>query len=217
MYRFLGTGENNQGRYAIREATVPPGGGPPLHVHSREDEGFYVLDGEMTFQVEGETVIGTPGTFVNLPPGVRHRFRKESQTTSQTLLAISVLAGVLSLPLEWFTLTNVVVDSSSFSGSVSALDGASLFAIPVWAIVAIAIIAGLLQLLDATRFCAIPRFVTLSFAIIALIAMSVTIIFPIAAHGVTANEGAFFGFLSAAIPTIALAIGMQKNERMVAG
>src|SRR5678816_4844138 len=47
VYRFLATGEDTNGQYALWEALVPPGGGPPPHVHSREEEGFYVLEGEI--------------------------------------------------------------------------------------------------------------------------------------------------------------------------
>ena len=43
VYRFLATGQETNGKYAMWEAVVPPGGGPPPHVHSREEEGFYVL------------------------------------------------------------------------------------------------------------------------------------------------------------------------------
>src|SRR5690349_1403525 len=39
-YRFLATRESTAGTYAIWEATVPPGGGPPPHLHTREEEGF---------------------------------------------------------------------------------------------------------------------------------------------------------------------------------
>jgi quercetin dioxygenase-like cupin family protein len=69
VYRFLATGENTNGTYALWEALVPPGGGPPPHVHSREEEGFYVLDGEITFTVDGEKVVATAGTFANMPVG----------------------------------------------------------------------------------------------------------------------------------------------------
>ena len=40
IYRFLAVGEDTDGRYAVWEAIVPPGGGPPPHVHSREEESF---------------------------------------------------------------------------------------------------------------------------------------------------------------------------------
>jgi mannose-6-phosphate isomerase-like protein (cupin superfamily) len=48
VYRFLATGEDTNGKYALFEAIVPPGGGPPPHVHSREEEGFYILEGGAT-------------------------------------------------------------------------------------------------------------------------------------------------------------------------
>jgi len=57
VYRFLATGEDTNGKYALWEALVPPGGGPPPHVHSREEEGFYILEGEITFTVNGERVV----------------------------------------------------------------------------------------------------------------------------------------------------------------
>ncbi len=38
VYRFLATGEDTGGKYAMWEAIVPPGGGPPPHIHSREEE-----------------------------------------------------------------------------------------------------------------------------------------------------------------------------------
>ena len=61
VYRFLVTGGDTNGKYALWEALVPPGGGPPPHVHSREEEGFYVLDGELTFTVDGERVEAKAG------------------------------------------------------------------------------------------------------------------------------------------------------------
>ncbi len=63
VYRVLATGEETGGKYALWEALVPPGGGPPPHVHSREEEGFYVLEGEIAFTVNGERVVATAGTF----------------------------------------------------------------------------------------------------------------------------------------------------------
>ena len=45
------------------------------HVHADEDDAFLILEGEMTFTVEGEDIPAPPGTFVLVPPGVRHGFR----------------------------------------------------------------------------------------------------------------------------------------------
>src|SRR6186713_3068834 len=77
VYRFLAVGADTNGKYALWEALVPPGGGPPPHVHSREEEGFYVLEGEITFQINGERVVAGAGTFANRPVGPPHSLKNE--------------------------------------------------------------------------------------------------------------------------------------------
>ena len=89
VYRFLATGEDTDGKYAMCEAVVPPGGGPPPHVHSREEEGFYVLQGEITLHVEDERVVVTPGSFVNVPVGTAHSFRDESDRPAKMLISVA--------------------------------------------------------------------------------------------------------------------------------
>jgi quercetin dioxygenase-like cupin family protein len=89
VYRFLATGEDTNGKYALMEAIVPPGGGPPPHVHSREEEGFYVLEGELTFLIDGETRVATAGTFANLPVGVPHAFKNESSRPAKMLISVA--------------------------------------------------------------------------------------------------------------------------------
>jgi mannose-6-phosphate isomerase-like protein (cupin superfamily) len=60
---------------AISEsAGDPEGPSPPLHVHPRHVESFYVLEGELTFTVDGRTVPAPAGTWVQVPPGVPHTF-----------------------------------------------------------------------------------------------------------------------------------------------
>ncbi len=88
MYRFLATGEDTDGKYAQFEAIVPPGGGPPLHVHSREEEGFYVLDGEIIFHIGGERVVATPGMFANAPIGTPHSFKNESDKPARMIITL---------------------------------------------------------------------------------------------------------------------------------
>ena len=89
VYRFLATGEDTNGLYALWEAVVPPGGGPPPHVHSREEEGFYVLEGEITFTVNGERVVATAGTFANMPVGTPHSFKNESDRPAKMLISVA--------------------------------------------------------------------------------------------------------------------------------
>ena len=66
--------ETTDGRVAVIEHLGPRGAGSPLHVHHREDEWFYVLDGELTFWVGGEVVNAPAGSFVYGPRDVPHTF-----------------------------------------------------------------------------------------------------------------------------------------------
>lgn len=89
IYRFLATGEETNGKYAIWEALVPPGGGPPPHVHSREEEGFFILEGEIVFQVNGERIVAKVGTFANMPVGTLHSFKNESDRPAKMLISVA--------------------------------------------------------------------------------------------------------------------------------
>ena len=71
------TGEQTDGRYSLVEILVPEGDGV-LHVHHFEDEGFYILEGEMTFYVGDETIKARPGSFLFGPKDVPHAFRVDS-------------------------------------------------------------------------------------------------------------------------------------------
>lgn len=105
VYRFLATGEDTNGKYALWEAILPPGGGPPPHVHSREEEGFFVLEGEITFQVGDQRYVASPGIFANMPVGTTHSFKNESTKPAKMLIWIAP-AGLekmffeVGIPLE---------------------------------------------------------------------------------------------------------------------
>ena len=89
LYRFFATGRDTDGKYAMWEATVPPGGGPPPHTHSREEEAFYILEGEITFMRDETKIIAGPGTFVNMPIGSRHSFRNESGQVARMIISVA--------------------------------------------------------------------------------------------------------------------------------
>jgi mannose-6-phosphate isomerase-like protein (cupin superfamily) len=93
VYRFLATGEETDGRYALWEALVPPGGGPPPHVHSREEEGFYVLEGEITVTIGDQRLVATAGMFTNMPVGTPHSFKNESTKPARMLISVARGAG----------------------------------------------------------------------------------------------------------------------------
>jgi quercetin dioxygenase-like cupin family protein len=76
---FLGithkiTAESFGGTFTIIEVGLPPGEMIPPHTHSREDECAFVLEGELTFDVGGEIVLASAGSFVIKPRGVYHAF-----------------------------------------------------------------------------------------------------------------------------------------------
>jgi len=47
------------------------------HTHDAEDDAFYILEGELTFTLDDGEVAAGPGTFVLIPPGIRHGFRND--------------------------------------------------------------------------------------------------------------------------------------------
>ena len=78
------------GALSVFETTVEVG--PPLHVHDRDDECFYVLDGELSVRCGGDTFEATTGGFVFLPRGRPHRFWTSG--TAARLLLIVVPGGI---------------------------------------------------------------------------------------------------------------------------
>jgi quercetin dioxygenase-like cupin family protein len=89
VYRFLATGEDTNGKYALFEAVVPPGGGPPPHVHSREEEGFYVLQGQITFTIGEQRLTAGAGMFANMPVGTPHSFKNEGSEPARMLISVA--------------------------------------------------------------------------------------------------------------------------------
>lgn len=89
VYRFLAVGADTDGKYAMWEALVPPGGGPPPHVHSREEESFYILEGEITFTIDGKPLVATAGMFANMPVGTPHSFKNESGKPARMLISVA--------------------------------------------------------------------------------------------------------------------------------
>jgi quercetin dioxygenase-like cupin family protein len=80
-YMFFGglttlkaTSADTDGKLMLTENVAPRGVGSPLHVHHREDEWFYVLEGELTVWRDGEVVRAGAGDFVFGPRDVPHTF-----------------------------------------------------------------------------------------------------------------------------------------------
>lgn len=73
-------------RAAVYEFTVPPAtAGPPLHLHRTWDETFYVLEGEMTFLIDGTNHVAPAGTCVFVPRGILHTFWNATDSPARQL------------------------------------------------------------------------------------------------------------------------------------
>ena len=92
-YTFLITGAQNNGAYFIMEAIIPSGGGPPLHIHHREQESYYPLEGTLEITLDEKKVNATTGDFVQIPRGLVHRFQNTGSAT--------VRPPSFSRPQEW--------------------------------------------------------------------------------------------------------------------
>lgn len=74
--RVLASGEETGGAFAVVDMLeVPPASWSPLHVHHKEDEGFYIVAGEATFHLPGREVALRAGDFFLAPKGVPHTYQ----------------------------------------------------------------------------------------------------------------------------------------------
>lgn len=89
VYRILATGEQTGGVYTLTEARVLPGGGPPPHIHHREDEAFFILEGEITFRLGEQRIVAKAGSFIQAPRGIPHAFKNESDAPAKMLIQVT--------------------------------------------------------------------------------------------------------------------------------
>lgn len=77
------------GAMSVFEAIVAANDGPPMHIHAREDEMFYVFSGTFQFWCGDETFTGGPGTTVVLPRNVPHTFKNIGTTEGRMLVTVT--------------------------------------------------------------------------------------------------------------------------------
>jgi quercetin dioxygenase-like cupin family protein len=76
---FKADGAETRDAYSVSEWWLDPHTpGPGEHAHETEDDLFYVIEGTVTFTLDGKTIEGTPGTFVRAPAGIRHDFENRT-------------------------------------------------------------------------------------------------------------------------------------------
>ena len=85
-YTFLVTGAQTNGAYFIMEATMPPGAGPPPHIHHREEEDYYILEGTLDITLGDKQLKASAGDFVHTPRGTVHTFRNAWSTMARMLV-----------------------------------------------------------------------------------------------------------------------------------
>jgi quercetin dioxygenase-like cupin family protein len=74
------------GAYSLTEHLVTAASNPPMHIQVDEDEAFYILDGVIEFEVDGQVVTATPGTFAFVARGAAHLFRVLTDTARMLVI-----------------------------------------------------------------------------------------------------------------------------------
>jgi mannose-6-phosphate isomerase-like protein (cupin superfamily) len=85
--------KSTAGGFGLVESWIPAGSSPPLHVHHREDESFWVLEGRVRFRCGDEDLEAGPGGFVFLPREVPHTFVVEGGETAHILTLMTPGGG----------------------------------------------------------------------------------------------------------------------------
>jgi quercetin dioxygenase-like cupin family protein len=87
LVTYKTTSEQTGGAYSLFEVTTPPGVGPPPHVQHREEESFYVLDGEYEFLAEGHSLRVGAGSLLNVTKGTLHAHKNVGEGLARMLMS----------------------------------------------------------------------------------------------------------------------------------
>ena len=83
---FKVRGEQTDGSLTALENVIPPGEGPPLHVHANEDEFWYLIEGDLRFKLGEEMHHAPQGSFVFVPKGTPHNFQNVGDRPARILV-----------------------------------------------------------------------------------------------------------------------------------
>ena len=82
-------GRDTGGVVSVVESHDVPGGGPPPHIHHREDETFQVIEGDYEFTVDGKPFLARPGATIFAPRGIPHGYRNAGKTPGRLMCVIN--------------------------------------------------------------------------------------------------------------------------------
>ena len=94
--RLLLRSADSPARMSVMVVDVPPGGGVPPHSHAREEEGYFVLQGELALTVGAETRLLGAGDFGHVPPRTLHAYANQAMDT------VRFLAWTVGGPIDEF-------------------------------------------------------------------------------------------------------------------
>ncbi|MEH1965683.1 cupin domain-containing protein [Nostoc sp.] len=93
LYTILATGKDTGGEYGVYEAVMQPQSTIPPHFHDQTDEAHYILEGEVEYQIDDQTIIATPGTFLNFTKGQCHTFKNIGSKPAKMLTWVTPAGG----------------------------------------------------------------------------------------------------------------------------
>jgi len=88
-YTFKLSSAESIGALAIVELTAFPQNGPPPHVHGREEESFYIMDGTFSVLAGDQTVEAGPGALVHIPRGTLHTYKNIGIRPGRVLVTLT--------------------------------------------------------------------------------------------------------------------------------
>ena len=125
---YKATAAETGGSFSLWEAVFPPGAGAPPHTHTREDEAFYVLSGELVFEFEGEPAprrVG-PGGFFFGARDRRHAVRNVSDQPARVLILSAPSCGLDQMFAELDAATAAGIPESGKLAAITAKYGVIL-------------------------------------------------------------------------------------------
>jgi quercetin dioxygenase-like cupin family protein len=98
LFTFLATSEETQGAFSLIKVTLRKGFEPPRHAHSKEEESYFILDGEIIFKPADQRIHAKTGDYAHLPRLIPHGYELVSDTV--TMLLIITPGGVERMFIE---------------------------------------------------------------------------------------------------------------------